>query len=188
MSSCQQARIVGLLHAALQRQRRIKRAFGDLHLQQRGVDIVHRGGHAGCVAVANPDRRRQSAAAKTGRPENPAPACRARRRSPAGRSQREACRLASAVSTCERPGAKPRFRLRHVGARHLADIEAVARLAQLLLQHLDVAAAADRGSPRRAAGSCRRSRPRAARSARSRRKVSRAAGTWLSACRVRLAV
>ncbi len=37
-------------------------------------------------------------------------------------------------------GGEPRFGLRHVGARHLADIEAVAGLAQLLLQHLDVAA------------------------------------------------
>ena len=36
-------------------------------------------------------------------------------------------------------GGQPRFRLRHVGARHLADIEAVAGLPQLLLQHLDVA-------------------------------------------------
>ena len=46
----------------------------------------------------------------------------------------------SAVSTCERPDAEPRFRLRDVGARDLADIEAVAGLAQLLLQHFDVAA------------------------------------------------
>ena len=36
-------------------------------------------------------------------------------------------------------GGKPRFRLRDVGARHLADIEAVARLLELLLQHLHVA-------------------------------------------------
>ena len=37
-------------------------------------------------------------------------------------------------------GGQPRFRLRHVGARDLADVEAVAGLAKLLLQHLDVAA------------------------------------------------
>ena len=37
-------------------------------------------------------------------------------------------------------GRQPRLRLRDVGARHLADIEAVAHLAQLLLQHFDVAA------------------------------------------------
>ena len=37
------------------------------------------------------------------------------------------------------PGRQPRFRLRNVRARHLADIEAVARLPQLFLQHLDVA-------------------------------------------------
>ena len=54
--------------------------------------------------------------------------------------EREVFRLDSAVSSWERPCGEPRFRLRHVGARHLADVEAVARLAQLLLQHLDVAA------------------------------------------------
>ena len=37
-------------------------------------------------------------------------------------------------------GGQARFRLRHVGARHFADVEAVAGLAELLLQHLDVAA------------------------------------------------
>ena len=37
-------------------------------------------------------------------------------------------------------GGKPRFRLRDVGARDFADVEAVAGLAKLLLQHLDVAA------------------------------------------------
>ena len=31
-----------------------------------------------------------------------------------------------------------RLRLRHVGARHLADGEAVARLAQLFFQHIDI--------------------------------------------------
>ena len=36
-------------------------------------------------------------------------------------------------------GGQAQFRLRDVGAGHLADIEAVAGLAQLLLQHLDVA-------------------------------------------------
>ena len=36
-------------------------------------------------------------------------------------------------------GGEPRFGLRHVGARHLADIEAVAGLLELLGQHLDVA-------------------------------------------------
>ena len=46
----------------------------------------------------------------------------------------------SAVSICGAGGGQPRFRLRHVGARHFADVEAVAGLAQLLLQHLDVAA------------------------------------------------
>ena len=54
--------------------------------------------------------------------------------------EREVFRLDSAVSNWERPCGEPRFRLRHVGARHLADVEAVAHLAQLLLQHLDVAA------------------------------------------------
>ena len=39
----EQAALVVLLHAALQRQRRIKRAFGDLHRLQRDVDIVLRG-------------------------------------------------------------------------------------------------------------------------------------------------
>ena len=37
-------------------------------------------------------------------------------------------------------GGQPRFRLRDVGARHLADIEAVAGLLELLGEHLDVAA------------------------------------------------
>ena len=36
------------------------------------------------------------------------------------------------------PGGQPRFRLRHIGARHLADVEAVARLFQLLGEHFDV--------------------------------------------------
>ena len=47
--------------------------------------------------------------------------------------------MASAVSTCERPAARLRFRLRDVGAGDFADIETVAGLAQLLLQHFDVA-------------------------------------------------
>ena len=38
------------------------------------------------------------------------------------------------------PGGQPRFRLGDVGARHLADIEAVARLLELLGEHLNVAA------------------------------------------------
>ena len=46
----------------------------------------------------------------------------------------------SAVSICGARGGQPRFRLRHVGAGDFADIEAVAGLAKLLLQHLDVAA------------------------------------------------
>ena len=37
------------------------------------------------------------------------------------------------------PGGEPQFRLRHVGARHLADIEAVAGLFELLGEHFDVA-------------------------------------------------
>ena len=40
---------------------------------------------------------------------------------------------------CARRG-KPRLRLRHVGACHFTDREAVLGLPQLLLQHLDVAA------------------------------------------------
>ena len=69
----------------------------------------------------------------------PAPACRAPRRSPAGRSS---ARSHSSIprSASARGRGQPRFRLCHVGARHLADREAILRLPQLLLQHLDVAA------------------------------------------------
>ena len=38
----QQRRLIALLHVALQRQRRIQRAFGDLDLQQRRIDVVLR--------------------------------------------------------------------------------------------------------------------------------------------------
>ena len=49
-------------------------------------------------------------------------------------------RLASARLACGPGGGKAGFGLGHVGPGHLADIEAVAGLAQLLVDHLDVVA------------------------------------------------
>ena len=49
-------------------------------------------------------------------------------------------RFDSAALTCERPWASRDFGLGNVGAGHLADVEAVARLPQLLLEDLDVVA------------------------------------------------
>ena len=57
---------------------------------------------------------------------------------PIGRARRHVVRLRGQHLRARR--SKPRFRLRHVGARHLADRETVLGLPQLLLQHLDVAA------------------------------------------------
>src|SRR6516164_565706 len=50
--------LVLLLHAALHRQRRIKRAFRNLHLQQRRIDIVLCARHRRVRRRGNPDRLR----------------------------------------------------------------------------------------------------------------------------------
>ena len=138
MLQLQQARFVGLLHVALHRQRRIKRAFRHLHLLQRGIETVFRRRHLRVRRGRNPDRCRQVARRK--------PVDRRTRRQlaglnpdhlPVGRNRGLVGGLRA--QHLRAPGRQPQFRLRHVGARHLADIEAVARLAQLFLQHLDVA-------------------------------------------------
>ena len=138
MRSCNRLELVGLLHVALHRQRRIKRAFRHLHLLQRGIKIVFRRRHQRVRRGRNPDRARQVARRK--------PVNRRTRRQlarlnpdhlPVGRNRGLVGRLRA--QHLRAPGRQPRFRLRDVGARHLADIEAVARLAQLFLQHLDVA-------------------------------------------------
>ena len=93
----------------------------------------------------------------------------------------------SAVSICGARGGQPQFRLRHVGARDLADAEAIAGLAKLLLQHLDVAALQieDRGVADQVhvgGGGVEQD------VCSLKRSVSRAEDTNCSACRVRLDV
>ena len=129
---------VVLLEIALHRQRRIERALRHFHLQLRHVDIVLRRGHRRMGGAGDADRARQAV----------------RREAVDRRAGRELARIAADHLAIGRrrglvvgfrgehlraAGGQPRFRLRHVGARHLADIEAVAGLPQLLLQHLDVA-------------------------------------------------
>ena len=120
------------------RQIGIERALADLDGELGDVDAVHRRQHRGAELLAVGDRPRQRARRE--------PVDRAARRqlaridaddAPVVRLRGDLIGLR--VEQLAAPGGEPRFRLRHVGARHLADIEAVAGLLQLLGEHFDVA-------------------------------------------------
>ena len=119
--------------------RRIKRALGDLHLQLRRVDAMQRTADRRMLDLRDGYRLRQGFRYRPHERLYRRKAGRliadeltvARDRGLQGRHCAERGRLALSQA---------RLRLRHVGARHLADREAVARLAQLFLQHIDVVA------------------------------------------------
>src|SRR5439155_22272432 len=133
-----QALLIGLLHRGLKRDRRQQRAFGHLDLEVADVDTEHRRGDVRILRQAEFDgsrqRRWEEAIDRRTRREryrlvaDDAAEVRARRRQVGFRGQE--LRLA---------GGELRLRLRNVGARDFADIEAVARLFQCLLEHANVA-------------------------------------------------
>ena len=119
--------------------RRIERAFGDLHLQSRSVDSVQHRDDRRVFELRNRDRLRKDLGqlANQRRDWGQALGIVADRLAIIGERGLQ-LRLRA-----ERGGARAgetRLGLRDVGARHLADVEAVLGLAQLFLQHLDVVA------------------------------------------------
>ena len=128
-----------VLHAGLRRHRRIERALVDLDLQRRHVDAEHRRGDVGILSRPCRDRAVERSSARSDRPARPATSLPGSTpiTLPIGGARRRQVRLCG--QHLRAAGGEPRFGLRHVGLRHLADVEAIARLPQLLLQHLDVA-------------------------------------------------
>ncbi len=120
------------------RQARIERAFADLDRELGDVDAVGGGEHRGALRLTLHNRLGQHVG-----------------RQPVDRGAgREAARIDAdhpavigargdvlrlSAEELRASGGETRFRLRHVGPRHLADIETVARLLELLGKHLDVA-------------------------------------------------
>ncbi len=130
--------IPALLHARLGGDGRIERAFRRLHGILRGVDGVLRRRDGRMRGGALRDRglkrlRRQPVDRHGGAQADRLDADDA----PIGGLRGLQVRFRGQHLRLRRRDA--RFRLRDVGARHLADIEAVARLLELLLQHLHVA-------------------------------------------------
>ena len=133
------SRIPVLRHARCDAEVRIERAFADLHRELGDIDAIHGGEHRGTLLLALVDRAAE----------------RGRRKPVDRRAGREPARIDAdhapiiglrgdivrlRAEQCRAAGRQPRFGLGDVGARHLADIEAVARLFELLGEHFDVAA------------------------------------------------
>ena len=130
--------LVGLLHRALQRDRRQQRAFAHLDLEEADIDAEHRRGDVRIFGQAEIDRARQ----------------RPRQKAVDRRTRRERLRLVADDAAEIRfgrdqvgfggqqlgpAGGQLRLRLRDVGAGHFADVEAIAGLLQGLFENADVA-------------------------------------------------
>ncbi len=129
-----------LLHVADRGQGRRQRAFRDLHLVSRDVDVVHRGGDRGMLGATagdgaidgtrrQPVDRRRRREARRGRNADDLLILRPRR---------DVVRFG--LRQLRPAGGETRLGLRHVGARHLARREAVAGLPQRHFEHVHVAA------------------------------------------------
>ena len=129
-----------LLHVADRLDDRRQRAFGDLDLLERDIDVVHRGRDQRVLGAPAADRAVERARGEAVD----------RRRGRESRGRRDPDHLqvlrlrGHVVRFGERelraPAGEPRFGLRDVGARDLAGGEAVARLPQRHLEHVHVAA------------------------------------------------
>ena len=130
--------VPALLDAGLERHRREQRAFVDLHIQEADIDAVHRRGDIRVFDKREIDRGRQRSRQETidGRAGLQVAwlvaddSAEVRTRGGEVRFGRQQLRTASG---------ELRFRLGDVRAGHFADIEAITRLLQGLLQHANVA-------------------------------------------------
>ena len=129
-----------LLHVADRLDDRRQRAFGDLDLLERDIDVVHRGRDQRVLGAPAADRAVERARGEAVD----------RRRGRESRGRRDPDHLqvlrlrGHVVRFGERelraPAGEPGFGLRDVGARDLAGGETVARLPQRHFQHVDIAA------------------------------------------------
>ena len=121
------------------RQVGIERAFADLDRKLGDVDAIHGGEHRRTLLLPFHDRPRERAGRQpVDRRAGPQPAGIDPDHAAVVGLRGDVVRLRAEQRRA--PRGQPRFRLGDVGARHLADIETVARLFELLGQHFDVAA------------------------------------------------
>ena len=145
---------------------------------ERDVDVVHRGRDRGMLGAPARDARRKGARRQPvdrHAPGASVPGLDADHL-PVERARGDVVGFGG--EQLRSAGGEPRFRLRHVGARHLAGVEAVARLPQLHFEHDHVAALQLEDRRSRAADSCRRWRASSSTVCSVVRSVSRAAKTW----------
>ena len=130
--------VLPLQHAARDREVRIERAFADLDGKLGNIDAIGRGKNRGALRLALRDRPCKHVGRQP-----------VDRRARSERARIDADHPAIIRSRCHvlrlggeklrASGGEPRFGLRHVGARHFADVEAVARLLELFGENFDVA-------------------------------------------------